>query len=283
MDLPGSPHSEMRPYSPIQKRNILSSNKELLTDLRSVIQSYLDHNSLRSVASLSRLSGVPDSTIRRLMQEESIPDLATVIALLGVIYSLEERRVFLSKHFPQPYEVFDTAFDGSDQNYHELSYYLSSEVSQCILQLCANRQDITQESIGKTYGEYGLAKLEELMAAGHVVPHAEHNTLRLAQGGLENDVDLCLSNISLWSKVFDKNLMGTDGSLLASFSQGLSLEGLALAKFEGQEYIKKLSKIIRENPGNIPVSVGLIQNVFDSETFQEERHKRLGKVARPSS
>lgn len=251
----------------IQRRNILSSNKELLNDLRDVIQDYLSRNRLRSLASLARQSSIPDSTIRRIMQEESVPDLATVIALLGAIYSHDEKRAFLSKHFPKPYELFVNAFYSTDEDFHELAYYLSSEVSQSILQLCANRQDTDREGIEQLYGEHGLQKLDELIEAGHVVVDAR-GTLRLKRKGLEKDVALCLSNIGLWSRMFDQELLGSDGALLVSVTACTTLEGLRQGKAAGQEYLKKVAKIIREHPGRIPVCVGVMQNVFDNEEFQ---------------
>lgn len=278
------PPPPQRSSSAIQKRRILSSNTELIDDLRGIIQDYLVANKLHSIASLSRLSGVADSTIRRIMHEGSVPDLGTVLALTEVIYSLSQRREFLSKHFPKPYELVDHLFSRHGSGSHssgDLSHSLDSEIARGIFQLCANRQTITEQDITETYGEHGRQHLEELIATGHISLDENGETLHLEHRRLEENPEVCLKNIRMWTRMYDPSLAGTDAALIATSHESLSLDGLKAMKKIGVDYLKKVTKIIREHPGDIPVCVAILQNIYDDQALSSTPAK--GPSVQPTS
>ncbi|HYX35755.1 MAG TPA: hypothetical protein VE954_21875 [Oligoflexus sp.] len=58
--------------------------------LAGYIERWIAANSRRNIALLSRLSGVPYPTIRRIMQKESVPNIETAMSILNTVATLQE-------------------------------------------------------------------------------------------------------------------------------------------------------------------------------------------------
>ncbi len=82
---------------------------ELRRDLARKVDSWLKEDSERNPNLLAQQSGVSYPTIRRIIGEELVPSLDTVLSLLPHIMPDDDARRFLLEHFPAHASFFESA------------------------------------------------------------------------------------------------------------------------------------------------------------------------------
>ena len=239
------------------------SSKGLLgAELQTLIENYLA-DQRKTLAILARECSVSYSTLRRMAQNENMPDFGAVIAVLGVICDKTQAKQFLAKYYPKIFNAFDAAFlDHPPAKTQDLTHYLDSELAFAVLQMSAQKSRCTRAMILKSFGEFGRNKLQEFIEAGYI-GEDNHGNLSFLGFGSEHDVDRCLSNIRVLAKVFDESNLGTDAAFVAAYSESVTREGLRKIKQYGREYYKSLQKIIEEHEGDIPVYIAWMHTVSD--------------------
>lgn len=230
-------------------------------ELGELIQRYLKQK-VNTLAGLARQSGVPYPTLRRLVHKQTRPELETVIALLGVICDRREAKAWLAQHYPGEFEMFGELAPAPPAPPEDLCGYLDDDVAVAVLQLTAQAHGCTRRRVMRAYGEAGLRKLREFIAAGYVREDSPGTFVFLGLGAAV-DVEQCLRGIRVLTQTFNEANLGTDATLVASSTAVITRKGLRIIKQYGQEYRRLIQKIMAEHDGEIPVYVALLHAVSD--------------------
>lgn len=234
----------------------------LIEDLGRAIDGYLKQSLLRSIATLARETHIPYSTLRRVMHGEAVPDLATVISVLNVVCNQHQTKQFLAQHFPGTFNACDSAFLQAESAPEDLIHQLDSEFSLEILQTIAQTEECSKEHIAKSFGEYGVSKIDDYIRAGYVKEDASGYLQFLGLATTSNP-SVCLKNIRVVSKTFNRNNLGTDAAVMATIYESTDFDGLKKIKQFGIDYHQKVHTIVTNNPGDVPVFVAWMHNVND--------------------
>lgn len=238
-----------------------SAQVTLSTELSELIHKYLKQK-VNTLAGLARQSGVPYPTLRRLVHQQTRPELETVIALLGVICVRQQAKALLNKYYPGEFDMFASLVVARPAAAEDLCGYLDDEIAVAVLQLTAQAHGCTRKSIARAYGEAGLSKLREFTAAGYVREDSQGQHVFLGLGTV-TDVGRCLRGIRVLTQTFNEANLGTDATLVSSSTAVITRKGLRIIKQYGQEYRRSMQKIMAEHDGEIPVYVALLHAVSD--------------------
>ena len=244
--------------------DLVMDSSAVVKELRQWIVDYVKKSYKGSLASLAREASLPYSTLRRVVQGSGEPDLATVIAILSVVCQKEQAREVLLRHYPEAFHALDSVFLGHKVMPTPLNQHLDSEMAFEVLQMTAKEPLCTRESVEKSFGQYGLDKIEGFIEVGYVEedPQGKLSFLGLGQA---KSVEKCLQNICALARMFDQGNLGTESAMLATLSDCIDDEGLAKIKEYGKMYHKKVMKIVGANPGDINVYAAWLHNIHSLE------------------
>ncbi|MCY4444787.1 MAG: hypothetical protein OXC44_08320 [Proteobacteria bacterium] len=255
--------------SKLGRHKSLTSDSEIAQELSDLIHQYLDASPLRTPAILGRESQVPDSTVRRMMQGEDVPDLATVMALLKVIGSQEERRTFLAKYFPKSHELFEVAFHDPHKQKKDATFFISDDIALNILRICLNRKDTTELAIRRLFGDYGIERLQELIEVDYIVKDASGHLNCTNKAPIRNAAN-SLEELAMMTRIYNRKNLSSDAAFLFTLSESTTVKGMKKIHEIGVDFLKKTHKLIKEHPGDIPMYMGLMNNTFDSDLYAEQ-------------
>src|SRR6478609_6788329 len=113
----------------------------MLPDLKELIDTWLKERSTRNLSLLSRQTGVPYPTLRRVYQQENSPSLETVLSVLNVVASTDATLQFLSRHFSAIGGWVQKLVKGLDTQItgEELNEELRDRISFAIITLASAR------------------------------------------------------------------------------------------------------------------------------------------------
>ena len=224
----------------------------MLKDLKHLIDDWLKDRSTRNLSLLSRQSGVPYPTLRRVYQQENSPTLETVLALISVVAPGDNALSFLNQHFSSVgswvsklVKTLDTQFPSADINEE-----LRDRISFAIITL-ASAQGTTRALIEKKYGEYGVAKLRRLMEMDAIFEKDDRLYFRYENFSVI-DSHLILEQIKHTVDLFDVKQVGETAVCAQLHTEGLNDAGVAQLARRITEFEEDLQRIfLRERGGNV--------------------------------
>lgn len=74
---------------------------QLNKELKEIIEDYLNDHKGRGRVALAREAGVAYNTLARILNEEAVPNLESVLSLLKIILTQEEIVPFVKRHYPE--------------------------------------------------------------------------------------------------------------------------------------------------------------------------------------
>ncbi len=251
---------------------------DLTDDLRSAIDRYLDGHRNRSLATLSRASGVSYTTIRRLYQREGNPTAEPVLKIIDAALSNEEKIEFINRHYPEIASTVNrfqaSAYSPKSSRQETLKTFYVRDPHNFILNLAHNDLGTTADTVKRLAGERGLEALDELVEQEILEREVIRGTsiYKLAPM-LSLDCGMALAQMRLSADQFDRSLIGTKAARL--FHGTASLNQFALEKIHDI-----LSTAIRDivavkddpkSSGEIPAFVDMMMNVYDKSALAKER------------
>lgn len=246
---------------------------DLTEDLKQLIDQYLNAHRSRSLATLSRVSGVAYSTLRRFSQGEGNPTAEPVLKIVDATLGSKDKIEFIGRHFPeiartiQHAKVYEHAVPRDD-----LKQFYMRDPHNYILNLVINSQGSTVDDIMRLTGERGLGALDELVEHGLLVRDFRTGRITYADENLfGSDCDMALAQIKRSADYFDRTLIGTKAAKLAHLTSLVNLEGLHKIHSVVSDAIVQVCNL-KDDPrhaGNIPFFVDLIMNVLDKRPLSE--------------
>jgi hypothetical protein len=249
--------------------------------LRSMTTEYLNTHSGLTLNALAQRSGVPATTMRRLMQEDQRTELAPHSVLALVSYLLKEKKIslILKKVQGPVAELLTKCFDqfifDEKSSDHEMSNDLNTlfqdKLNYLIYKMAANVSGTTVTEIKDAFGLMGLKKLNCLMENNWI--SACNNSERLHAKQKNFSVDLSLAHelshslIDLYKPCDVKSGL----NLFYSLSEGMSAEGIKKIKEIETQAVKKIYDLMNTEglQGDIPYFALIVSDVMGA-TPQEK-------------
>lgn len=254
---------------------------DLQEDLQRVIESYLDGHRSRSLATLSRVSGVAYSTLRRFAQKEGNPTAEPVLKILDATLGTTEKLAFLDRHFPGiARTIAKYTGQASDQEPHaeEISMFYRRSPHNFILNLTININGTTVDTIQRLCGERGIEALDEMVECRILTRDYKTGAVKYrSESILIADPSLLLEQIRRSTDYFDRALLGTEAARVGHATAAVNRVGLARAHAILTDALRAIYEI-NEDPryaGDIPYFVGALMNIYDKEPFKNTKEPSL--------
>ena len=257
--------------SPAQNKSITVNDQ-----LRKLTADYLDKHPGLTLNALSSRSGVPATTMRRLMQEDSAnKELAPHSVLALVSYLLKEKKISsLLKKVDGPIaDLLNKSFDqfifDEDKSNHTLDNDLNAlfkdKTTYLIYKLAANQCGTTTDEIKNIFGLMGLHKLNDLIEKNWIIADSKNSTILHAKEK-NFSVDLGLAHQLTHSLVdfYKPNDVKEGFNLFYSLSEGMSEKGIQKIKEVEKDAVKKIFDIMNESEfhGSIPYFAVVLSDVL---------------------
>ncbi len=237
----------------------------MLADLKLLINEWMSERPTRNLSLLSRQSGVPYPTLRRVYQQENSPTLETVLALLNIVAPTESALNFLAKHFPSVgswvgklVTGYDTRISSDDFNEE-----LRDRISFAIITL-ASAGGTSFETIDAMFGEYGLTKLRRLLEIEAIVERDGQLRCRYENFSVL-DPRLVLEQIRHTVDLFDMSQLGQTAVCAQLHTDGLSEQGVRELSRSIHDFEDKLQQIFLTHKGPNVVMLSYISSFLSKE------------------
>ncbi len=238
----------------------------MLADLKALINTWMGERSTRNLSLLSRQSGVPYPTLRRVYQQENSPTLETVLAILNIVAPTEGALEFLGQHFPSVGSWVGKLVHGYDAKISsgDFNEELRDRISFAIITL-ASAGGTTFEAIDSMFGEYGLNKLRRLLEMEAI--HERDGKLRCRYDSFSViDPRIVLEQIKHTVELFDMNQIGQPAVTAQLHTDGLSDSGVQELSRCMQEFEEQLQRIFHQHRGPQVVMLSYISSFLSKET-----------------
>lgn len=222
--------------------------------LRQMTANYLASHSSLSLNALATRSGVPATTMRRLMQGEDKGELAPHSVLALVSYLLREKKIstllkmvegpvadLLNRSFDQ--FIFDEkATHQLDQSLNEL---FKDKMNYLIYKLAANKCGTSIEEIKNSFGLHGLKKCHELIKKEWIVAD-QFERLHAKEKNFSTDLALAHQLTHTLLDHYKPGDVEAGLNLFYSLSEGMNEEGIKKIKEIEKEAVKKVFEVMNE-------------------------------------
>lgn len=226
---------------------------------------------VRSVASLSRATGVADSSIRRLLnggvkiQEDSIFKLLAhvyeVQTFDGISNALDKKPQAL-KWFEKHFAYLKAAPSLENYKFSPLSEDIAdSALSYSVYKFISAAGPLKPEAVKEQFGVRGELELETMIVKGLV--SLEDSLLKVKDKRIKFTKTQAVSLMPELTKAYLKKDHPYNVRILEV--EGTTKEGYSKLMDLYERLMEDVSKTLQENPGNIPV---IAAGFFDSFTYQ---------------
>jgi hypothetical protein len=256
------------------------SNHENLTvnsQLRNLIENYLEKHTGLTLNALAVRCGVPATTMRRLMQADSTQksELAPHSVLSLVSYLLKEKKIsLLLKKIEGPVaELLNRCFDqfifDEESSTHtlnsDLNLIFKDKTCYLIYKLAANQCGTSMDEIKNVFGLLGLQKLSELIEKNWII--ADQNNSDILHAREKNfSVDLEVAHGLTHSLVdfYKPRDVAAGFNLFYSLSEGMNEKGIQQIKEIEKAAVKKIHDLMNDTnlQGEIPYFAVVLSDVL---------------------
>ncbi len=137
--------------------------------LSKLVDAWVKDHGRRNLKMLSRLSGVPYTSLRRIVQGEVEPNLDQALSILSFVASGNERMAYLEQFFPDSAKMFKSMLGNinSDEKVQSRDavierYFEDPEYCE-IIELADSHQGLAKDRLRNVFGLRGLNKVTQLI------------------------------------------------------------------------------------------------------------------------
>jgi hypothetical protein len=254
------------------EKDITTEKSKLVSEIQEVLSRWLNENpETRSVAFLSRKTGVADSTIRRLLNsgtkihEDSIFKLLAYVfdvqSFDGISAALSEKTEALS-WFQKHYAYMKTTPSLDVYKHSPIADDITDSVlSFSVYKYRSAAGPLTAKEIKDQFGVRGEVEIEGLILKGLVV--LEGDILKVKDSRVKFTKSQAIELLPELTRNYLKKDHPFNVRILEV--EGTTKEGYIRLMDLYERFIEDVSKTLQENPGNIPV---IATGFIDSFTYQ---------------
>ena len=234
--------------------------EQAVTALQSSVNSWLAENSRRSLASLSRESGVSESSLRRLLNNSTWPSQDNVFKLIS--YLGNGNIVSTVNALAEPLKN-QIKFDLYYLDFKELKKYVSLGGKDSALKDFTHQVVFERSSIGpgisvaeirELFGAYGLTAVENLKVAGLITE--VDSTIKCVAEYKYHAFTTQMTKDFLAQSIATFYKTQTNYNYIFSFNDGVTTSGYGQIMDILENAQQAIFKIIEDSPGDIPVTIG---------------------------
>lgn len=256
---------------------IQSSKINAAADLYVLVNSWLEEKPNRNISILSRVSGVSETSIRRIMNNKTFPTNDNLMKVLTAIFDevrhkdiLEKLPLSLSQYIKFNLPFF--TFEGHDTrtNAYSLDNILSNSEMELIFIRCSISSGLKKTDMTEEFGTRGLNAVNELISLGLLsedngLLFSKHNNSTISTALSKRVAISCLTKF--YREYAETNRFFAEFDSVSILGYGKVMDVIGEAN-------KNILKIMRENPGNIPiVASGFVDKFTQKNVFNEEEDK----------
>lgn len=231
-----------------------------IDDLHDLMEIWLAARPTRSLSVLSRQSGVPYPTLRRVWLRENIPNLETILALLCIVASPEQAREFTVKHIPSVAGFFSLVHPANkismDAGVGEI---LRDRIAFAIFAMAGAAGGTTQADVERKFGEDGEACLRRMLSAGALILDST-GIVRTVCAIEVTDTRLLLDLIRHTIDLFDLHKVRESCVSARLHTDGLSDTGVLRLADAINSFNTDVKKIVESHPGPNVLMFGMVSS-----------------------
>lgn len=255
----------------------LTEHSGVNTQLKQLTLLYLEKHPGLTLNALAGRSGVPATTMRRLMKstDSDKSELAPHTVLSLVSYLLKEKKIsmLLKKIDGSIAELLNRCFDqfifDEETSNHQLDTDLNNlfkdKTTYLVYKLAANRCGTTMEDIKNIFGLLGLQKLNDLMEKGWITADLKNSEILHAKEK-NFSVDLALAHELTHSLLdfYKPRDLEAGLNLFYSLSEGMNQKGIQKIKEIEKDAVKKIFETMNDLQylGSIPYYAVILSDVL---------------------
>lgn len=210
---------------------------------------YLKNPNL-SIKSLEAKTGVPHTTLRRIIKNESDPNPAAVIKIFRAFGLDDELLQYMQDFHPEIASVMkDNSVHNNEYNYIEQDHrqYFTDESNFLILSLAYTKAGTTEEEIQTQLGSVGLNKLYSLTNKGLILKQEDGSYVGKIKDFKLPFADV-IKRLGYAMKFYNLEEAGSINNWLSYQVESLNDEGIkALKLLQQSQFIERKEKIFN-NP-----------------------------------
>ncbi len=253
-------------------------NLELLNELQTVLQDYLNQKSNMSLNGLSKKCTISEPTLRRILkgQVKTLPNITTILDILITI-SGDTNTENISKKYPGPISKFLKSMipqieDCNTEYNSELNVELKTPIRYLIFKLASNATGVSQKKVTDLFGIHGISALQDLLDKGFVI---KSNEVFFSKSknftGSHNEFVTNFKSISDFIKTRNSVTKTNLNPLLANYSESISFNAYKEIVKIQKKSLQKIRAIMSEekSKGPVPLFVLSALDTLDFRTAYE--------------
>lgn len=245
-------------------------NKELISFLQGKVDAWLEERSSRSISSLSRMTGIPHSTLRRILQGETSYSFDQVLAVLERTCEPSEITESIKKFFPSVLSLLGRAYEKKniDSNFSNIDsdakQFFKDPDTFPLMALASRVNGVSKEYVQRMYGENGLAKLN-FLAENEIISEISDGNYRFENDWVSSDSTVLLSMAANAAKLFQGSEFNKH--FVFSWIENVSKDAAGEIQDIVNDAESKIYQIVNseQNKGDIPISCNVVLGRLDHD------------------
>lgn len=244
--------------------------------LGGIIDQWARTNPRRNLKMLSRLTAIPYTSLRRITQNEVVPNLDQCLSILSYVASPEQRLQFIEGNFPEFAKLLQASgrMNGSagiDMDDAGLDKFLDNPDYLELMELADSHRGLPKEYLREFFGSRGMENASRLIDDEVLMDDPAAATLRPMHKRRLNTSTLSSSIKKI--KSFLDLLHRTRRAALYFKSESLREEAMLEVKNILNDAFNKVSRIMEDkrNWGDVPVGLAISFGRYHEQSGSSER------------
>lgn len=251
--------------------SVLESNGDINLSkcelIKACIDSYLERNPRMTLQTIEDKTGVPISTLRRIVSLKGNPQPETVIKVFVTLGFDNELTLYMKDYHPDIASVMalknshNQEYDYIKNEDHE---YFVSEDYYLIINLASSTNGTSHEEISHVLGTKGIERLEELVKRNVLITN-EHGKYVSAVANYKLSFSDTKKSVEMALRYYRLEEAGSINNWLSFQTESLNSEGLKALKALQQRHFNERKVEILNNPiynGDIKVYSATVSSTF---------------------
>lgn len=234
--------------------------------IRAIIDSFLQNNPRQSLQSIENKTGLPISTLRRMISINGNPNPENVVKLYLALGFDQELAGYMEKFHPEIASIMALKSHNLERSYVEETeaQYFTEESSFLIMTMAYTSFGITEDEIKNELGLKGLSKLNQLITKGLIVRRHDGRLVGKSEKYKLSFKDT-LKRIGNSLDYYRIEEASGINNWLNYQTESLSLEGLRVLKvLEQKQAIERREQVFNkpELLGKFPTFIATVSSTF---------------------
>jgi hypothetical protein len=258
----------------------IKNQKDTATQsLKKMIEDWLAENPKRKIATLINKSGVSKSSVRRVVNEDTLPSPINLYKILLILLNPEKKFLEISG-IP---DVFKVYFENTQllNTFKEakkfillgdIENYLQDSTSLLIFSRASLGNGVSLVEIKDLFGKVGESKLQSLVTNKVVFIENDFAKVFDEHKNFALSSDLTKNFFVNSAEVFYKT--NTKYNFVFSRSESVSIKGYCKVMDVLEKAMLDINHVLLENPGDIPFFTGGIMDTMTSDDIFSKKEKK---------